>query len=563
MAAPRFIASVRVIMVLTMASRVLGLLRETVCAAIFGASGTWDAFNVAFQIPNLFRRLLGEGALNASFIPIFSQRYHTQGPKSAETAAREVIGLQVALLVVLTVVGELIVAGLWWFHPTNPRDRLTLILTALFLPHVVSICATAVLGGMLNVLRNFWIPTFAPIILNIFEVGGAAVAWWLHRGHPDPTSVPRVYPVAIGVMIAGVVQIVIPWYALHRRGISLIPRIAWDDPAVRRVISLLAPTALGLAAVQINTMLDTQMAYWFVPGEGAPTILKNSMLLYQLPLGVIGISVATAIFEQMSAEAALGQIARLRDTALEGLKVILFVGLPISVGMCMLTWPLTAILFQHGRWTAAATDRTAYASLFFTLGIWAYMSQHVYARGFYALQKPQIPARISMYMVGLNLTLNLILVWPMKEAGLALSTAVSAYVQIILLSIAWRKLTGSFAIKGLLVSLLRTGLATAGMAAVIILVRRGANVFLFGAGANRLPDLTSQLSAHHQFGNFVHLFASMLLGGVVFWALAHVLGCPETRSLLEGLGRRRAKPLATSTAAGTEASTEPAGTSVS
>jgi putative peptidoglycan lipid II flippase len=446
----------------------------------------------------------------------------------------------VFVLVVLTVIGEAIVAGLWLFHPTSARDRLTLILTALFLPHVLSICTTALLGGMLNVLRNFWLPTFAPIILNIFEVAGVAVAWWLHRGHPDPHSVPRVYPVIIGVMIAGIVQVIVPWHALHRRGISLIPKIAWDDPAVVTVVKLMAPTILGLAAVQINTLLDGQMAYWLIPREGAPSVLKYSMLLYQLPLGVIGISVATAIFEQMSAEAALKQMASLRNTALEGLKLMLFVGLPISVGMCMLTWPLTAIIFQRGRFTATDTDLVAYTSLFFTLGIWAYMSQHVYARGFYALQKPQIPARIAMYVVGLNLTLNLVLVRFMHEAGLALSTAISAYVQIALLSKAWRDLTGSFAIKGLLVSLARTGAATVGMAAAIVATRAAINHVWF-SGAKGWPDLAGRLTAHHQVGNVMHLLASMAAGGIVFWGLAYLLGCPETRTLLAGLGRRRAK----------------------
>jgi putative peptidoglycan lipid II flippase len=540
MAAPRFIGSVRVMAALTLVSRVLGLLRETICAAVFGVSGTWDAFTTAFQVPNLFRRLLGEGALSASFIPIFSQRYHTEGSESAQAAARQVIGLQVALLVVLTIVGELILAGLWLFHPTDPRDRLTLILTALFLPHVVSICTTALLGGMLNVLRNFWIPTFAPIILNVFEVAGVAVAWWMHRGQSDPTSLPRVYPVVIGVMLAGVVQVAVPWYALRRRGISLIPRIAWSDPAVMRVIRLMGPTALGLAAVQINTLLDTQIAYWLVPHEGGPTVLAKAMMLYQLPLGIIGISVATAIFEQMSAEAALGKIADLRNTALEGLKLMIFVGLPISAGMCMLTWPLTAIIFQHGKFTAASTDLVAYTSLFFMLGIWAYMSQHVYARGFYALQKPHIPARIALYTVGLNLVLNLTLVWFMQEAGLALSTAISAFVQIVLLSKAWRDLTGSFAIKGLLLSLARTTAASAGMAVAIVATREAINLHWF-FGPDNWSSLSRRLAAHHHFGNAVHLAASMLVGGIVFWVLAHLLGCPETRSLLEGLSRRRVK----------------------
>ncbi len=562
MAAPRFIGSVRVIAALTLVSRVLGLLRDTVFTAVFGTSASVTAFNVAFRIPNLFRRLFGEGALSASFIPIFSRRYYNEGPESAQAVARQVIGLQVAVLAGLTILGEFAVLGLLLAGPSGTdeisyRNRLTLILTAIMLPHVLSICTTALLGGMLNILKNFWLPTFAPIILNIFEVAGVAVAWGLHRGHPDPRSVPRLWPVVIGVMAAGIVQVIIPWYALKRRGISIIPKVAWSDPAVITILKLMGPTALGLAAVQINTLMDSLIAMLCIREHiGAPYVLDLAQRLYQLPLGVIGISVATAIFEQMSAEAAHNKIADLRNTALEGLKLMLFVGLPISVGMCLLTWPLTSLLFQRSRFTPADTDMVAYTSLFFTLGIWSYMSQHVYARGFYVLQKPQIPARISMYVVGLNLTLNLTLVWFMKEAGLALSTAISAYVQLVLLSKAWRDLTGSFAIKGLLVLAGQDGGGVGGdgwrdpgdtLDDQPRVVR----------GRGRLACAGGAADAHHHLGNAVHLMASVVAGGVVFWTIAHVLGCPETRTLLEGLGRRRAREQAVSRAAPTSESVEP------
>lgn len=543
MVAPRFIASVRVIALLTMVSRVLGLARDMVFTAVYGTSAVATAFSVAFRIPNLFRRLFGEGALSASFIPVFSQRYHTQGEKSAEAAARQVIGLQVLVLAVLTIVGECVIGGLWLFGAPQPgdvdaeRNRLVLLLTAIMLPHVLSVCTTAVLGGMLNVLRNFWIPTLAPILLNVFEVAGVAVAWSLH----EKGQLPAIWPVVVGVMAASLVEVLIPWYALRRRGISILPRLGWDDPAVRTVLKLMGPTVLGLAAVQINTLMDMLIAMWFVPRTNGPLILDLAQRLYQLPLGIIGISVATAIFEQMSAEAAHKQIDKLRNTALEGLRLMLFVGLPISAGMYMLTWPLTALLFERGRFTAFDTDLVACTSLFFTLGIWAYMSQHVYARGFYAMQRPQIPARIAVYMVGLNLTLNLVLVHFLHEAGLALSTAVSAYVQLLLLSKAWRDLTGSFAIKGLLVSLAKTGAATAGMVAAIVAARWGLDYGLVHVAAGGATTLLGRIVSHHQFGNAAHVLVSMGVGAVTFWTLAHVLGCPEARSLLEGLGRRRAR----------------------
>ena len=525
-----------------MVSRVLGLARDMVCAAVFGASGTWAAFIVALKVPNLFRRLFGEGALSASFIPIFSQRFHTEGAISAEKAAQQVVGVHVAVLAGLTVVGEFIIAGLWFVQPAGEdgsltRGQLALLLSAIMLPHVLSVCTTALLGGMLNVLRNFWIPTLAPIIINVFEIAGVVVAWSLHRAG----QLPSLAPVVAAVMVAGVVEVAIPWWALRRRGITIIPRIAWDDPAVRNVIRLMAPAALGLAAVQVNVLADSLIAMWCIPSKGAPVILEYAQRLYQLPLGVIGISVATAIFEQMSAEAAHKQIDSLRNTALEGLKLMLFVGLPISVGMAMVAWPLSSVLFQHGKFTAASANLVAYTSVFYMLGMWAYMSQHVYARGFYALQRPHVPARIATWMVGLNLALNLVLVRFMREAGLALSTAISAYAQIVLLSIAWRRTTGSFAIKGLLVSLLRTSLATGGMAGAIVVIRWLLDIGLASVAQVQPAGVLGRMLAHHQFSNIAHLLASTLVGGVVFWILAHLLGCPETRSLLEGLGRRRAR----------------------
>ncbi len=515
MAAPGFISAVRVIAMLTFASRILGLLRDMALTAVFGASGTLTAFVVAFRIPNLFRRLLGEGALSASFIPVFSRRFHKRGTQSAEQAAQQVIGLQVLVLAAVTVIGELVIAGLWLLDPDSSRNRLTLILAAIMLPHVISVCTTALLGGMLNVLRNFWIPTLAPIILNVFEVIGVIVAWSLH----EQGRLPSIWPVVAGVMIASAIEVIIPWYALRRRGISIWPKIGWDDPAVKTVITLMIPTALGLAAVQVNAFLDTMIAMFMVPRVNGPLILELSQRLYQLPLGVFGISVATAIFEQMSAEAAHGRMADLRRTAGQGLRLMLFVGLPVSIGMIMLARPITEILFLRGKFTPEAAVLVSNTATLYMLGISAYMAQHVFARGFYALQRPQIPSRIAVYMVALNLTLNLLLVRFLHEAGLALSTAVTAYVQIAFLNRAWRQTTGGAALEGLARSLTRTGAATVAMWAAIVAAR-----YLLGPAAGNMP----------------HLLVSTAVGATVFFAAAWALGSEEMRLLMQGL-RRRAK----------------------
>jgi len=498
----RFVASAKVIAGLTLVSRVLGLMRDVLCGAVFGATGVWDAFVIAFQIPNLFRRLFGEGALSSAFIPVFSRRLHREGPESAKVAAQQVVGLQLVALLGLVLLGEAVIAGWWLLDAASPRDRLTLALAATMLPYVVLICGTALLGGMLNVLRVFSTPAAAPVLLNICIISAIGFAWET-AGEGRSISI---WPVAIAVLVAGVLQLAMQWAALLRRNMAILPVPGWSDPAVRTILKLLGPTAFGLAAVQINTLADTLIAYWLIGREGAPSHLYYAQRLYQFPLGVMGLAVATAIFEQLSAEAARGQIARLRETAAAGLRVMFFLGLPASVGLILVAKPLVATIFERGQFTPEATERVAGALAFYSLGVWAYMSQHVFVRGFYAMQRPQVPARIAAQMVGLNLALNLLLVGPLAERGLALATALTACVQLLLLRRAWVKAAGWPTGRRTAASVARTAVATAGMAAAVLAV---------------------QWLLHAWTAESISLIVQVAGGGAVFAALAYLLRSKE------------------------------------
>jgi len=490
---------------MTLVSRVLGLLRDAACSAVYGAGGVWSAFAIAFQIPNLFRRLFGEGALSAAFIPVFSEKLHRCGETEARDAADKVLGLQLALLGVVVLLGEAALAVLWVFDAESARDRLTILLTAAMLPYVVLICGTALLGGMLNVLRVFSIPAAAPIVLNLCILAAVFFAW---RSARDGGA--SIWPVAIAVLIAGLLQVAMQYSVLLRRRMAVRPKLAWKDPVVKAVLSLFLPTVAGLAAVQVNTLADSLIAYWLVPREGAPAVLYYAQRLYQFPLGVVAISAATAIFEQMSAQAAMRQYDRVGHSAEIGIRLMLFLGLPAGAGLVLVAEPLVGAIFQRGAFGPADTRLVAGALACYSLGVWAYMSGHILIRGFYALQRPRTPARIALAAVAANLALNLALVGPLAERGLALATSLTAMMQVALLGWFWQRQVGGVAWKKVFVTGLKAMLATAAMCAAVILAGN-----LAAAG-----------------GTLVRLAAMVVCGAAVFVAVAIVLKAEEIGMLL-------------------------------
>lgn len=497
----RFVLSATLIGGLTLASRLLGLVRETIFSYYFSTGELLSAFRIAFQAPNLARRLFGEGALSSAMIPVLTESLETQG----EAASKKFVGnLLTLLFVVLT--GALLLIETVVLSWRMYADDKALRLTGIMMPYMVLICTSAVASGVLNVRRHFAVPAAAPTILNVAMIAaliGGAKLW-----HLDDAALMDW--TCYSVLIAGVLQLLLTAFAL--RQVAFVPAFgwAWRDPQIRRVFVLMGPMALGLSAVQINTLVDSIIAYLFIVEDGqrvGPAVLGYAQFLYQLPLGVVGISLATAIFPELSSKVARNDRAGLAETVVRGLRMSLFLALPSAVGLIFVATPLVATLYQRGEFDAADTTRVAGTLFFYSLGLPAYFSQHIVIRTYYALKDSRTPAKAAACMVALDIAMNLCLVFVMQERGLALATAVCASLQVLYLLSKLRARVPELVWANLLHGLRGTLLATAVMTAVLavltvalpglasnllrltILVTAGVGAYLVTAYLLRLEEL--------------------------------------------------------------------------
>ncbi|MGB2986125.1 MAG: murein biosynthesis integral membrane protein MurJ [Phycisphaerae bacterium] len=441
----RFISAAWLIALLTLGSRVLGLVRECVFGYYFSTSGQMSAFRIAFMAPNLARRLFGEGALSSAMIPVLTESLQTQGEESSRRFVGTLLTVLVVVLAAIVLAVEVVIA-VWRMVHDDPA----LELTAVLMPYMVLICTVAVASGVLNVRGHFATPAAAPMILNVgiiaCTLGGAA---WLGLH-----GIELMYAVCGGVLLAGAVQLLVTGVAL--RAISFFPTFSrqWRDPQVRAVVTLMAPMILGLSAVQVNSLVDYLIAYLFITENGervGPAVLGYAQYLYQLPLGVFGIAIATAIFPVLSQKFVGGDRRGMAEVLGRGIRLSLFIALPASVGLMFVARPLVATLYQRGEFDEGDTQRVAWTLFFYSLGLAAYFTQHIVVRAFYAMHSSKTPARVALWMVAVNFLMNLALVFVLEERGLALATAVCAVIQVIWLSrsltrelpeIKWRRLGG-------------------------------------------------------------------------------------------------------------------------
>ncbi len=461
-ASGRFIASTRLIALLTLGSRVLGLLREAVLGYFFATSELLSAFRIAFMAPNLVRRLFGEGALSSAMIPVLSNTLEHQGE---EDSRRLVGGIVIRLAMVLTalvVAAELVILlGRWG------SDDLALEFAAIMMPFMALTCTVAIGGGALNVRGHFALPAAVPIVLNLAIIlgllGGALLA--------DLSGFALMKVVCVAVLAGGVVQVLATGAMLRRE--RFFPIFQWRrrDPQVASVARLMLPMILGLSAVQLNTLADYVIAYLFVRVDGArvgPAVLGFAQYLYHLPLGVFGIAVATAIFPVLSKHAAHGDRVGLADVLQRGIRLSLFIALPAAVGLIFVADPLVATLFERGAFVADNTARVADVLVFYSLGIPAYFAQHLIVRAHYAVQQSKRPARVALAMVGVNLVMNLSLVGILEERGLALATSICAFIQVIWLSSLLRHEISELRWRGIGAGVANMVVATAAMATALM-----------------------------------------------------------------------------------------------
>ncbi len=433
--APSLLRSSSLVSVLTMVSRVLGLLRDMVFARVIGAGAGADAFFVAFKIPNFMRRLFAEGAFAQAFVPVLSE-YRHQGTHAAVKALVDrvagCLGLVLVSVTVLAVVGAPMVTALFapgfWLNDPD-KYALTVDMVRVTFPYLLLISLTGFAGAILNSYDRFAIPAFTPVILNLSLILAALAA--------APLVDTPAYALAWGVMVAGVCQLLFQMPFLRRLHLLPAPKVDWKDPGVKRILWLMAPALFGVSVSQINLLLDTVLAS-FLP-TGSVSWLYYSDRLVELPLGVFGIALATVITPSLSRQHAAENPAAFSRTLDWALRSVLVVALPAALALVLLAEPILFTLFQYGETSARDMQMASLSLQAYALGLLAFMLVKILAPGYFSRQDMKTPVRIGIYAMAANMVLNLVFVLPLYfifnigHVGLALATAVSAYLNAFLL----------------------------------------------------------------------------------------------------------------------------------
>ncbi len=428
----------------TMASRLLGVAREIVLAALFGAgSGAeMDAFNVAFRVPNLLRDLFAEGALTAAFVPAFTRTLTLHGRDAAWRLGNMVINALLVVTGVLVILGILFASPITraiapGFADTPGKLELTTGLTRAMLPFLPTVAISVAMMGMLNSLRRFFVPSLSPAMFNVATIASAvAVVPLMPR-----VGLPPIAGIAIGTLLGGLGQMLVQWPALHREGFRYRAVLDFRDPALRDVLLLMGPGTVGLAAVQINVFVNTYLA----TGEpqGAVSWLTYAFRLMYLPIGLFGVSLATAALPEIARHAAADDTPAIRTTLSGALRMMLVLNVPATVGLMVLATPIVSLVLERGRFTPYDTAATAAALVCFAPGLLAYSAVKIASPTFYALRDSRTPVLLSAASIVVNLILNLALVRLLGFRGLALGTAIAAIVNAgALLWLLHRRLSG-------------------------------------------------------------------------------------------------------------------------
>jgi putative peptidoglycan lipid II flippase len=428
----------------TLFSRVLGMVRVMVYARFMGDGWVAGAFTFAFQIPNLFRRLLGEGALTAAFIPIFKEKEKTHGEVEMWRAANAVIsGLVIAASVIigLAMIGISIALSQ---HQFSESTELMLRLLRVMFPYMLLVCLAAALMGMLNARGHFFIPAMGATMLNVVMI--ASVLWLAPRMGTHLHE--QIFALAFGVLAAGVAQAAFQLPTLWREGFRYRWVSPWRDKTVRLVVTRMIPGTIGVAAFQLNVLLVQGLAFWINPQINAS--FEYAVRLMELPQGMFGISLATYLLTALSSLAIEKNYSEFRTTLRQGIGSLVFVNLIAAILLIVLAEPIVRLLFEHGdKFTADSTDRVSFALICLAPGLVAFSTVNVLARAFYALGDTKTPMKISLACLALNFLLAAALVSPLKQGGLGIANTVTSIVNVWLLLFMLRKKMGKLEMESL------------------------------------------------------------------------------------------------------------------
>jgi len=504
-------------------SRVLGLAREQIFAALFGGGRVMDAFTIAFRIPNLLRDLFAEGALSTAFVTVFSRTAALQDTAAAWRLADKVATLTAVSLSAITVTG--IATAPWLVAALAPgfdpgKAALTVTLTRIMYPFILLVSLAALVMGMLNARNVFGMPAMASSFFNLGSiVSGVLLGYWL-----DPHFGARaILGLAIGTLVGGTLQLVVQLPALRRAGHSFHPDFHWRDPGVRSILRLMGPSVIAASTTQLNVLVNSVFASQL--GDGPTFWLTVAFRLMQLPLGIFGVALGTVALPLLARMAATGNTEAFRSELARGMRLTFLMTIPSSIGLMVLAEPIISVLYQHGRFGAHETAESAAALRFYAIGLCGYAALKVLVNAFYALERRRTPMLVSFLAVGLNLALNWTLTvrFNWGHRGLALSTACVATTNFLILYALMRSHLGRLESRAMLALLSKVALASA----VLLLAS--------WAGAH---FLLADWAVQSFWPKCLSLVLVIVLAAAAFFVTASALGIGEVHEIARAVHRR-------------------------
>lgn len=504
----------------TLSSRILGAVRDAVVAAVFTLAAT-DAFWLAFTIPNALRVLLGEGAVSAAFVPVFTEVREREGVARAKDFFRNLIGVMSLVLIAVTAIGILaapwvVKAYAWGFQRDEALFETTVSLTRVVFPYILLMGLSALMMGALFASKRFAAPAFAPALLNVALIGAALLLAPVIEEH----GWAAVFALALGALLGGILQLLAQMPSLAKEGLLVRPKMGLDDPYVRKCGRLMVPLLAGLGVYQLNVLLSRLLAS-FLP-TGSVSYLYYGQRLAEIPQGMFALAIASAALPSLSDAVAHGDEDEAKRLFRQALRLSLFVAIPAGVALAVLAEPAVTVFFGRGRYDAVAIGETARSFVWQAAGIWAVASVRTIVPMFHAHNDTRTPVIAS----GLNLltfvVLSLALMQPMQHAGLAVATTAAAVAQLFALLVLLRRRAGELGMSEVWTSTLRILGASVSMGAVVWL---GGQLGSWERGGNDPRNLSV-------------FIGTVLAGAVTYLGVAAALGASELSDLKAALRRR-------------------------
>ena len=502
------IKSASLISALTIVSRTFGYIRDSRIAFLLGAGTAADAYTTAYRIPNLLRRLVGEGAVSAAFIPVFTLYIAEGREEEGWDFANTMLTVITIFLTAVTIAGILLspqIVRLFasGFGSTPGKLELTATLNRIMFPYIFLISLSALSMGVLNSFHRFAAPAFSPVVLNLTMIAFSFMGGLFG----DVTRT-----LAVGVVAGGILQLAIQVSAVLRTGWKIRLRMDFNHPGVRRVMRLIIPVIFGVGIVQVNVLVDTQFASYL--SEGSVTAIHIADRVMELVLGVYAVAISTVVLPLLSRQAARRQMEELKTTLNFATRLILFITIPATVGLILLRHEIIEVLFQHGEFNAASTALTAWPLPFFALGLSAFSMVKVIVPAFYALQDTRTPVKIAFIAMFLNIGLNFLFIRPLQNGGPALATSASALFNSVALLVIFYWRYGTFGVGEIARSVVKFVVASAALGIVAYVT-----IHWPGLYEGRLSQ------------KIVALAVTITLSGASYFAVAYLLRSQELSEL--------------------------------